>query len=221
MKIFIEYLILIILLITITVCSAQTIASDPVVTQPDRTEIDAIWRSLQSITHFETDFVEMKSIAFLDEPIPSSGKMYYQSPDLLVKDTQKPSRETLTITSGKITLYSQVLDVRETIDLSEQPSAQKIVRYMLQVFSGNRDALAKTFSFQYTRTKPDEKMIIDLIPTDPSLKQIMQSMQICLTESNTLESLTLIEVDGDSTITRFSNTRYNPDNLVIPGIETE
>ena len=223
MKVFTKYMILsiAILIIGISVGSAERVVTDSVGTPPDQTEITGIWRSLQSISCFETDFVEMKNIAFLDEPIRSSGKMYYQKPDLLVKQTLEPSQETITITSGKITLHSQVLGVKETIDLSEQPTAQKIINYMLQVFSGNQDALAKTFRFKYTRKNPEGKITIDLIPIDSSLNQIMQSMQIGMTNSNMPESLTLVEIDGDSIITRFSNTQYNPDNLVIPGFETK
>lgn len=204
-----------------TISSAEIETTDLPGTQPIPSEIEAVWKAFQSITCFETDFEELKTITFLEDPIKSSGKMYYRKPNLLVKDTMKPSRETLTITSGKMTLHSRALDVKETIDLDAQPSAQKVVNYMLQVFSGDRDSLSKSFRFSYRQTGPDGGMIIDLIPTDSALLQIMRRMQITTTPLYMPASLTLVEVDGDSTTTRFSKTQYNSNDLVIPGVESE
>ena len=60
-------------------------------------DIDQLMRGLAQTRASHARFVETKTIAMLDEPVESSGELFYSAPDRLEKRTLRPRRESMLV----------------------------------------------------------------------------------------------------------------------------
>src|ERR1035437_1964959 len=67
-------------------------------------DIDQLMRSLAQTHSSHARFVEKKTIAMLDQPVESSGELFYSAPDYLEKRTLKPKPESMILDHGTLVI---------------------------------------------------------------------------------------------------------------------
>jgi len=179
--------------------------------------VDSIWNLLQSIQNFQTEFQEQKHLTLFTEPLISQGDLYYRKPDVLVKETTMPFRESLRITAGQMTTISPDLEIEKTVDINSQPMAKAVVEHMLWIFNGDRAALEKNFKIRY-ESSANELLLIVLEPIDFRLKKGLSQIRIQVSDNLVPEVIEVLEPGGDQTVTRYFNSKINQSDLKIPGI---
>ena len=83
-------------------------------------DIDQLMRGLAQIHSSHASFVEKKFIAMLDQPVESSGELFYTAPDHLEKRTLKPKRESMILDRG--TLVIERGRQKHELQLQEYPA---------------------------------------------------------------------------------------------------
>ena len=66
--------------------------------------IDQLMHALAQTRAGHARFVETKSIAMLDQPVESSGELFYSAPDQLEKRTIKPKPETMLVKGDNLVI---------------------------------------------------------------------------------------------------------------------
>ena len=81
----------------------------PVISHAAEWDIDQRMRGLAQTRSDHVGFVEKKFIAMLDQPVESSGELFYTAPDYLEKRTLKPKVESMTVDGSTLVIERGIL----------------------------------------------------------------------------------------------------------------
>jgi len=159
----------------------------------------------------EARFTEEKHLALLVVPLQSRGRLYFLRPGYLLREVEAPEKASLLITPKELRMKGR--EGTEVIDLQTSDRVQLFVTSLVQVFCGNKEALAKHYKIEFQPDARDEvSWRLVLTPSEKPLQQMLQS----LTMRGSGFAVTEIEVkdpNGDRTVTRIvdANTKRHFD----------
>ena len=158
---------------------------------------DELLKLLAERRHAHVTFTEVQQLAILDQPLRSSGELLYDAPDRLEKRTLEPHREDLVLEHGILSVERD--HHHRSIALRDFPQAVPFVESLRATLAGDRAALARYFTVQFSGTLGH--WTLELEPTDATLKRNVQ--QILITgESDRIGTVEIQQRDGDtSTLT--------------------
>lgn len=142
-------------------------------------------------------FVQDKHIAVLPQPLRSEGRFSYDPQQGLEWETLSPIANRLTFNEQGI---SQTVDGQVVWEIdASQPAAVTISQVMSSVLAMDWKVLQDYFSLQ--GQVEGEGWRLHLTPRDSALKQVVEAISIA--GDSEVESLTLMEANGDRTEIRF------------------
>lgn len=142
-------------------------------------------------------FEQDKYIAVLPQPLRSEGRFSYSPEQGLDWETLRPIANRLTFNDQGI---SQTVDGKVVWQVdANQPAAVTISQVMSSVLAMNWEVLQNYFQLQ--GQVDDSGWQLHLEPRDASLKQVVEA--IAIAGDRDVESLTLMEANGDRTEIRF------------------
>lgn len=145
-------------------------------------------------------FDDEKKIALLKAPLRSSGQVYFHPPHSLARVVTKPRKSHLVIKADRIIVKEN--GVRKEVDLSDKPTLRALVKSLLQVLAGDRQALLENYEATF-EGQADAEWKLLLTPKNANLKNMVHSFSFKGTRI-ILSELTVSEASGDSTTTKFS-----------------
>ena len=147
--------------------------------------------------HDHVTFTEVQQLAILDRPLHSSGELLYDAPDRLEKRTLEPRREDLLLEHGMLSVERD--HHRRSVALSDFPQAVPLVESLRATLAGDRAALARYFTVQFSGTLA--RWTLELTPTDATLRRSVQHIVIT-GETDRIRTVQIRQSDGDtSTLT--------------------
>ena len=147
--------------------------------------------------HDHVTFTEVQQLAILDRPLHSSGELLYDAPDRLEKRTLEPRREDLLLEHGMLSIDRD--HHRRSVALRDFPQAVPLVESLRATLAGDRAALARYFTVQFSGTLAH--WTLELTPTDAALKRSVQHIVIT-GETDRIRTVQIRQSDGDtSTLT--------------------
>ncbi len=159
----------------------------------------------RAIKDLQASFTQEKHLRALAAPVISSGRMCFQLPDRLRWEVLVPQTSTAIVKAG---------EVRRSEGGQEKPVStadQQVYLATCELIAGivsGRSLSSSSMHVTYTR-KP-EGLVVDLSPTDARMAKRMKSVQLVFAEEDLrLKELRMEQVNGDRTITRFSNAVLN------------
>jgi hypothetical protein len=138
-------------------------------------------------------FVEKKSIAMLDQPVESSGELFYTAPAYLEKRTLKPKPETLVLDKDKLLVEQR--GKKRTLSLQSYPEVAAFVDSIRGTLAGDRKALERVY--QLTLEGNESNWHLTLLPQEKKMQRIIESINI-RGSSNQLQQIVIQQADGDS-----------------------
>ena len=154
-------------------------------------------RLLAERRHDHVTFTEVQQLAILDRPLHSSGELLYDAPDRLEKRTLEPRREDLVLEHGMLSVERD--HHRRSVALRDFPQAVPLVESLRATLAGDRAALARYFTVQFSGTLAH--WTLELTPTDAALKRSVQHIVIT-GETDRIRTVQIRQSDGDtSTLT--------------------
>ena len=165
---------------------------------PDETAVfDQVLKLLAERRHDHVTFTEVQQLAILDQPLHSSGELLYDAPDRLEKRTLEPRREDLVLDHGTLSVERD--HHHRSVSLRDFPQAVPFVESLRATLAGDRAALARYFTMQFSGTLG--RWTLELTPTDAALKRSVQHILIS-GETDRIRAVQIRQRDGDtSTLT--------------------
>ena len=158
---------------------------------------DQVLRLLAERRHDHVTFTEVQQLAILDQPLHSSGELLYDAPDRLEKRTIEPRREDLVLEHGMLSVDRD--HHHRSVSLRDFPQAVPFVESLRATLAGDRGALARYFTTQFSGTPA--RWTLELTPTDAALKRSVQHILIT-GETDRIRTVQIRQSDGDtSTLT--------------------
>jgi hypothetical protein len=165
---------------------------------PDETaSFDQLLKVLAERRHDHVTFTEVQQLAILDRPLHSSGELLYDAPDRLEKRTLEPRREDLILEHGVLSIERD--HHHRSVSLRDFPQAVPFVESLRATLAGDRTALARYFTVQFSGALG--RWTLQLTPTDTALKRSVQDILIT-GETDRIRTVQIRQSDGDtSTLT--------------------
>jgi hypothetical protein len=158
-------------------------------------DLDRLMQLLAARAHGHVSFVEEDHLAVLDQPLRSSGELFYDRPDRLEKRTLAPHPASLILEHGTVTVESR--GHQRVLALNDYPQLAPFVESLRATLAGDRHALEQVFAVQFAGNL--ERWTLTLVPLDAKLKGVAQQIRI-EGAGDALQVLSIAQADGDESV---------------------
>jgi len=125
-------------------------------------QLEQVMTALAGRQHDHVAYSEQQHLAVLEQPLESSGELFYDAPDRFEKRTLKPISESLVLEHGVVTVRR---GRRKTqLDLREYPQILPFVESIRATLAGDAKALERVFTVNFSGTFDDWQLT--LVPLD-------------------------------------------------------
>jgi hypothetical protein len=155
--------------------------------------IDELMQALARVRAHRANFVEVKSIAALSEPISTSGTLIYRRPDYLAKITRSPHPEQLVVDGNQLSL-TEGSQAPRIIALDSHPRLRALVDAVRGTLSGNLALLRRWY--EVTMTGSFAAWRLGLTPIDAGLASLIRFIAI-EGSGTTLRAVQTVQANGD------------------------
>jgi len=157
--------------------------------------IDRLMQTMQEIRSDHASFTERKSIAMLEEPVDSSGELFYTAPDRMERRTLKPKPESMILDGD--TLVFERGGKKRRFQLQESPELAAFIASIRGILAGDRAALER--NYRLSLEGPAEDWTLQLLPLDENVHAVVTSIRISGV-GNAVRSIETAQADGDSSL---------------------
>ena len=157
--------------------------------------IDQLMEAMQQTRSDHATFTERKSIAMLEEPVVSSGELFYTAPDRMEKRTLKPRPESMIL--DRDTLVMQRGKKKRSLRVQDAPELAAFIESVRGILAGDRDALER--HYQLTLEGIADDWALQLTPLDEKILRVISTIRIT-GAGNTVRSIETLQADGDSSL---------------------
>ncbi|HZV97491.1 MAG TPA: LolA-related protein, partial [Methylophilaceae bacterium] len=119
-------------------------------------------------------FVEQKNISMLEQPIESSGELFYTAPDRLEKRTLQPKAESMQLEGSTLWIISE--GKSHVLQLSRYPEIAAFIDSIRGLLSGDRKALERSYQLQLSGKKTAWTLILE--PKNPRVQKVLLRIEI-------------------------------------------
>lgn len=155
--------------------------------------IDELMQALARVTGRRANFIEVKSIAALSEPISTSGTLIYRRPDYLAKITRSPHPEQFVVDGNQLSLAAGS-QAPHVIALDSQPRLRALVDAIRGTLSGNLALLHRWYEVSMTGSFAAWRL--GLTPIDAGLASLIRFIAI-EGSGTTLRAVQTVQANGD------------------------
>jgi hypothetical protein len=143
------------------------------------------------------DFQEQKQISLLEQPLSSSGRLYFAPPDRLARFTSKPDFSALVIDGEKLYFQERL---GEEFDLSDNPMARIFVDNFIVLFNGDLERLQTLYHADFSAK--DELWSLILKPRRAPLRDFVAEIAL-RGDRRGMREMVIRHLDGDRTETQL------------------
>lgn len=154
--------------------------------------IKALMQTLAEAKPSHATFIEKKYIALLDEPVESTGELFFTAPSHLEKRTLTPKKESLIVDGNKILIERGSKTLYFT--MQNLPELGVFINSIRGTLAGDLNTLQRHFKLSITGTA--KQWQLTLIPTNQKMQALLQHIQIAGLK-NQIKTIEVTQVDGD------------------------
>lgn len=203
--------------------AAQAPAVVPAVSAPALEQLLARFAAMSGLS---ARFREEKRMALLAAPLVNEGMLYFAPKGKLARHITAPAPATVLIDEGSLRFADA--GGTETMSLAQNPVLRLFVDSFVKIFAGDRVALERMYTMELQALPAGADGVarwsLGLRPRVAPMTQIIERLEI-VGHDVALESMRVVEIGGDETITTFSEVdtqrRFTPEELValfrLPG----
>lgn len=165
---------------------------------------EALLQILRRAPAFSARFTEEKTLAMLQKPLLTEGRMLFRrEPPTLVRAIEEPRPMRVVITEARLsTVRGQGV---EHLELEGKIEAQALVGSLLALLRGDGEALASSYALEYAHEGP--RWTLRLVPRSERLAALVRRLTF-EGKGEALHELVVEEASGDRTVTRVSDLRW-------------
>lgn len=149
----------------------------------------------------QADFQEEKTTHFLNQPMVSSGKVWFQAPNKFRRE-MKGSTQSVAVSNGRdFWIYFPNRKSTEHFTLGKNSPVDAALSAMNTAL--NLEGAENTF--QITGAKADRAYELQLVPRTAAAKRIFQRFDLRLSNDLLVERTEMLKPNGDKIVTTYSN----------------
>ncbi len=202
-----------IILIIFFVLGAAVVHADPLSPADVKALLDRIRALRASTPQMQADFQEQRRVHLLDQPITSSGRVWFQTPNKFRRET-KGSAPSVTVSDGQtLWIYYPNFKSAERYSLARRSPLDAGLTALtaglsLQNIEGN---------YRVTGTKNGDQYLLELDPRSPSIRRFLQKLDVTLNADLQVTRTEMAQPNGDRIVAEYTNHDSRP----IPASEFE
>jgi outer membrane lipoprotein-sorting protein len=163
--------------------------------------IDQLMQGMAQTRSGHASFVEHKYIAMLDQPVESSGELFYTAPDKLEKRTLKPRPESMLLDGNSLTVEQK--GKRRVLPLQNYPEVAAFIDSIRGTLAGDRAALERVY--QLNLSGDEQQWMLELQPLSARMKKVVEHIRIA-GDRNELRTIEIRQADGDRSVMTITQT---------------
>jgi hypothetical protein len=175
-------------------------------------DLDALMAGMADTPGVVAEFTEIKKLAILDAPLETLGTLYFIPPDRMARHVSYPGTSSFVIDGDRLAFQDETGG--DDLDLGSNPVARVFVENFIVLFNGDLAELRRRYD--PTLVVHGDEWVLELKPRSPALAKMIESIEM-RGSGRAMRSMTLREVGGDVTETRFTkvdpNHRFSPDEV--------
>ena len=170
---------------------------------------DAVMKKLQAFSDKTTSitcrFEQVKTMEFVKDPLVSSGRFYYFSPDNIRWDQTVPEEYILLISGEEMKIKKDGKEKTHDLDKSR---AMDAFRDMLLGIINGKILKSKQFAVKYFETDTD--YVLHLTPESRAGKQQFSLIKLNFSKTDmSLKTISMKEKDGNQALISMSDPVFN------------
>lgn len=174
----------------------------PATTQP--ADLEALMAGMAETPGVVAEFTEIKKLAILDAPLETRGTLYFIPPNRMARRVSYPGTSSFVIDGDRLAFEDETGG--DDVDLGSNPVARVFVENFIVLFNGDLAELRRRYD--PTLTVDGDQWVLELKPRGQALAKMIESIAM-RGSGRTMQSMTLREVGGDVTETRFTKVDPN------------
>lgn len=148
-------------------------------------------------------FEESRFLGVVTEPLESSGTLRFEPPDRLIKETDKPYRETAIVDGDRLTVLNAAGAEMQSISLWASEELRLVFDSLRAVLRG--DAKALDALFQVAVSGDAKAWTIELTPQPSEMEGAIERITV-RGEAGRIASFDIRETNGDRALIRLTGT---------------
>ncbi len=165
-------------------------------------KVDEVSQQTESIS---TEFIQEKSLSFLNEKIISNGMLLFKKPDKLRLEYIKPFNYLLIMNGGELLIRNDDNEVKMNLESSKMFG--EINDLIISSIQGAVLNMPETTTSFFEN---NASFFISLEPEQEELKKYIKAIELFISkEDNTVTELKVIELSDDYTLIKFLNKKIN------------
>jgi outer membrane lipoprotein-sorting protein len=140
-------------------------------------------------------FVEKKYLAVLDQPVESSGELFFTPPARMEKRTLKPKPELLVLDGDRLTVERG--KQKYTLSLAQYPEIAAFVDSIRGTLAG--DLLALQSQYHVSLAGDPARWTLTLLPADPKMAAVVLRISVSGARDS-VRSIEIRQADGDRSV---------------------
>jgi outer membrane lipoprotein-sorting protein len=202
-----------VVLLFLLVSCANAVRAEPLSPADVKGLIERMREKRAAAPSMQADFQEQRKIHLLDEPINSSGKIWFQAPNKF-RIERKGNAPSLTVCDGQqLWIYYPNFKSVERYSLAKRSPLDAAISAITTAL--NLENVEHTFHI--TGDKTEKGYDLELLPRNPSMKRIFQKLLLHLTNDLVAERTEMLQANGDRIVTTYENTVH----AAIPATQFE
>ncbi|MBN2591448.1 MAG: outer membrane lipoprotein carrier protein LolA [Sedimentisphaerales bacterium] len=172
-------------------------------------------KSFSKIKTVQTDFVQTKKLKLFKHPVTIKGHILLQVPDSLLWRVYEPVQYALMLKGKKAVEWDQETGKTKDLLFANSQVFEQILVQIKSWFSGEFSELKKNYNLRILNQNP---LTLSFAPKETNqIKHAIKELRVVIrTDRRYIESMTILEVNGDTTTTLFEKVLLNQD---IPTIK--
>jgi outer membrane lipoprotein-sorting protein len=178
-----------------------------------KTLLERIREKRAAAPSMQADFQEQRKVHLLDEPINSSGKIWFQAPNKF-RVERKGNAPSITVCDGQqLWIYYPNFKSAEHYSLARRSPLDAAISAITTAL--NLESVEHTFHI--AGEKAEKGYDLELTPRNPSMKRIFQKLLLHMSDDLFAERTDMLQPNGDQIVTTYQN----PNHAAIPASQFE
>jgi outer membrane lipoprotein-sorting protein len=170
--------------------------------------LNELQQSLAGTTNVQSDFIQEKHLAVLQQKVLIKGRMAVEQPDRFSWQVTEPVRYSLVVEGDKLRQWDEETGRVQQVSLAGNAVFAVVVAQLRAWFAGNLGSLAKDF---HAEQVPGDLPMIAFEPRQDSFaaKAVKRITLRFREDRRYVECMTIEDLGGDLTLMTFTNTVLN------------
>jgi outer membrane lipoprotein-sorting protein len=175
-------------------------------TPPPSLTLDELLGHMAKTRGVVADFHEEKQIALLEQPLESTGTVYFAPPGRFTRVTRTPAATRLVLDGARMRFEDATGE--SGVELGANPVARQFAENMVALWSGDRARLERLYTLDF-RAEASRWQLV-LVPRSPALARFVERLAL-RGDGKQMREMELVEADGDRTLTIFTRSDVDHD----------